>query len=118
MSGVLRLSPKRVPSSLDRSPSFAQCPMLCCFCHPRRVIRLILPSKTAFLIICIRISPIMRKKYGARGHPCLAPLSILKMFLGLLLRLSVVDAFPNMSLIQLMNFLLIPNVCIAWNENL
>ena len=74
------------------------------FFPPDRVIPLNLPSMIASLKIYVKISPTMKKMSGARGHPCLTPLSTLKLFLELSLMLIAADALPNRNLTQLMYF--------------
>ena len=92
--------------------------MLCYFLPPDKVILLIRLSAIALVISCVSASPTMRKKYGARGHPCLTPLSTLKLPLGHPLRLTVAEALPKSNLTHLMNSSLTPILLMVRKKNL
>ena len=60
----------------------------------------------------------MRNKYGANGHPCLTPHSILKDTPGVPLRLTAADALTNRRLTHLMHVELILSFLIALNKKI
>ena len=79
------------------------------------MIPLSLPSATAFLIVCVSVSPTIRNRYGEIGHPCLTPLSTLKVRLGLPFKLTAAIVFLNNNRTHLMNLSLIFILCIVLN---
>ena len=90
----------------EKSSAYSE--MLYYFFYPGKVIPLILRSDTALVIKWVRASPTMRKRYGARGHPCLTPLYTIKLLLELPFRYTIAVVIPNKISTHMVNSLLMP----------